>query len=317
VRSADFFSEQPSPSPLLSEPFWPNESMLDEELLTSLRSGPLEKVSDVSAALALLDLVHEELESYGTAGHERLTDPQIATAIQALEAVTSRLGKPLQLPFRDFTRFRSYWNRNGAYGSWQARRDLVESLLEPTRTELVQRENAPFQPELPEASISALRDPAAIQEQIARIQRSLDDPALLIGTAKELVESTAKAVLMERGQPVNNKDDLPALVSQAQRTLLLHPSSATEGPDGTDAVKKILGGVMSITTGLAELRNRGYGTGHGPEGARVGLRIRHAHLAVNAATTWCQLMLDTLADVDAPWRRTTDEPSAGGETPSP
>jgi len=43
--------------------------------------------------------------------------------------------------------------------------------------------------------------------------------------------------------------------------------------------------------------------GHGPAKARVGLRARHAHLAVNAAFTWCQLMLDTLAEPEAPWRQ--------------
>jgi hypothetical protein len=36
------------------------------------------------------------------------------------------------------------------------------------------------------------------------------------------------------------------------------------GPDSTDAVKRILGGLMNIAAGLGELRNRGYGTGHGP-----------------------------------------------------
>ena len=53
--------------------------------------------------------------------------------------------------------------------------------------------------------------------------------------------------------------------------------------------------------GLGELRNRGYGTGHGPKGERVGLRPRHAQLAVNAAVTWCGIMLDALDDPDAPW----------------
>jgi hypothetical protein len=44
---------------------------------------------------------------------------------------------------------------------------------------------------------------------------------------------------------------------------------------------------MNVTTGLAELRNRGYGTGHGPTGERVGLHPRHTHLAVDTAMTWC------------------------------
>jgi hypothetical protein len=67
-------------------------------------------------------------------------------------------------------------------------------------------------------------------------------------------------------------------------------------------VRRILGGLTSIAAGLGELRNRGYGTGHGPKGERVGLRPRHARLAVNAAVTWCSVMLDTLADPEALWR---------------
>jgi hypothetical protein len=47
----------------------------------------------------------------------------------------------------------------------------------------------------------------------------VDDPALLIGSAKELIESTAKAALLERNLPVNEKDDLPPLVSKAQHAL--------------------------------------------------------------------------------------------------
>jgi hypothetical protein len=44
-------------------------------------------------------------------------------------------------------------------------------------------------------------------------------------------------------------------------------------------------------------------------GARTRLRLRRLRArgggcAVGAAHTWCQLMLDTLADTDAPWRRT-------------
>lgn len=158
-------------------------------------------------------------------------------------------------------------------------------------------------PQFAPGSLTPLKDPSAIREQLDRIQRALaDDPALAVGSAKELIESTAKVVLAERGLPVNEKADLPELARQAQQALALHPS-ASPGPDGTDAVKRILGGVTTIAAGLAELRNRGYGTGHGAAGARVGLSARHANLAVNAAFTWCQLMLDTLTDPEAPWRK--------------
>ncbi len=150
----------------------------------------------------------------------------------------------------------------------------------------------------------ALDDPAAVHVGLDRISRAVEDGdyAQAIGSAKELVESTAKLVLRTCGEVVDDKDDLPALVTKAQRALDVHPSSPRPGPDNSDAVKKILGGAMTITNGLADLRNRGYGTGHGPAGLRVGLAARHAHLAVSGARLWCEFMLDTLADPKAPWR---------------
>ena len=118
---------------------------------------------------------------------------------------------------------------------------------------------------LPRMPLDGLRDPAAILDNLDRIHRSIaEDPAQAVGSAKELIESTAKTVLLEVGQVVNEKDNIATLISKAQQALALHPSSTTLGPDGSDAVKKILGSVMGVATGVAELRNRGYGTGHGP-----------------------------------------------------
>jgi hypothetical protein len=130
-----------------------------------------------------------------------------------LEGVTARVGAPLRLPFPDFERFYSYWIRKDAYGSWQARRDLVDQLLSEPRRRLIEIEQGLPGPPIAETLIANLRDPAAIREHLARLQRALnDDPPLAIGTAKELVESTAKTVLAERGQSVNDKDDLPKFV---------------------------------------------------------------------------------------------------------
>lgn len=314
MRASDFFVEEDDPDAavfLFDEPFItsePTNTRFDLEKVDALRKGPLDDVAEPSAALGLLDLVHEELEAYGTDGSQRLDDAEIEAALRALKAATQRLGQPVELPFRNFTQFRSYWIRRGASGAggWQARRDILDELLDPTRTWLQHLDDAPPGPVVQDQVIANLRDPAAIREQLDRIARAVlhDDPALVIGSAKELVESTAKAVLIECGQPVSDKDDLPALVSQSQRALGLHPG-ASQGPDGTEAVvKRILGGMSTITTGLAELRNR-YGTGHGTAGTRIGLHRRHAQLAANAAITWCQLVLDTLSDPDAPWKQTT------------
>jgi Abortive infection C-terminus len=309
MRAADFFTDVEVESPFSSYP--EIHQCLDEDLLESLRTGPLPDKGDLSAAEGLLDLVQDELTAYGTDGRNELSDRQIALAIRVLGAVTDRLGVPLRLPFRNFTTFRTYWLHHEGQGSWQARREIVDRLLDPCRIDLAELEMHAG-PKITAEAIASLRNATAIREHLDRLQRSAhNDPPLAIGTAKELVESTAKTVLLETGEVVDDRESLPSLVSRAQRALGLHPASARPGPDGTDAVKRILGGLMSITAGLGELRNRGYGTGHGPKGERVGLHPRHAHLAVNAAMTWCSIMLDTLADPAAPWRR---EPTSGEET---
>jgi hypothetical protein len=285
-----------------------SKSKLNEELVGQLVRGPADGLSDVTAALALLHLADNELRAYGTAGNEELSNSQIRLVLRALHATGARVGVTISVPFRDFSGFRSYWGRNDGHGSWQARRDMIDGFFADAFEKLEDLEARGGTPEISSASLANLRDPAAIIDNLNRIRRAISvDPAQAVGSAKELIESTAKVVLIERGQPADDRADLPALVKEAQQALMLHPAQATPGPDGTDAVKKILGGVSAIAIGVAELRNRGYGTGHGAAGRRVGLRDRHAHLAVNAALTWCQLMLDTLADAKAPWQSTEGE----------
>lgn len=165
-----------------------------------------------------------------------------------------------------------------------------------------------------EQFLSNLTDPVVIREHLERIGSAVerDDPAQAIGSAKELIESTAKVVLHARGESVADSEDLPQLVRRAQQSLAVHPSDVTEGPDGSDAVKKVLGAASTIASGLSELRNRGYGTGHGPGRSRSGLGPRHARLAINAAKLWCEFMLDTLTDPRAPWRAAVAETSPNG-----
>jgi len=92
---------------------------------------------------------------------------------------------------------------------------------------------------LREGALAALADPAAVHEGLDRISRAVDDGDYAQAvSAKELVESTAKLVLRSCGELVDDKDDLPALVSKVQRALDVHPSSARPGPDNSDAVKK-------------------------------------------------------------------------------
>lgn len=133
-------------------------------MVDSLRRKPLSDLDDVEAALGLVDLVREELEAYGTSGGERINDHEIGLAIRALHAVLTRLSIEFELPFRDFTRFRSYWNRNGAYGSYQARRDIIDGLFDPLTAQLFRLE---------EASLHELAEPTSPRQETGWI--AVDD----------------------------------------------------------------------------------------------------------------------------------------------
>jgi hypothetical protein len=92
-------------------------------------------------------------------------------------------------------------------------------------------------------SLNALRDPEMILDSFDRINRALTtDPAQAIGSAKELVEATAKTVLNELDVAYDDKTaKLPWLIDRAQRELGLHPQTVAPGPDGSQATKRILG----------------------------------------------------------------------------
>jgi hypothetical protein len=63
---------------------------------------------------------------------------------------------------------------------------------------------------VPSIAYSDLADPTMIEESLTRVRRALpDDPALAIGSAKELVEATAKVVLLAKGVAHGKNDDLP------------------------------------------------------------------------------------------------------------
>ena len=157
---------------------------------------------------------------------------------------------------------------------------------------------------LMEQSLASLPDATVIREHLNRLGGSVDtDPRLAVSVAKDLVESTAKLVLRARDVIYTEAEDLPALVSRAQEALGLSAAKvATDNPE-VKQLKTILGGLVSLTRGITELRNK-VGVGHGRESVPTWVRPRHARLAAGAAQVWCQLMLETLDDPQAPWRRT-------------
>ena len=145
----------------------------DRELVAELRRIPLPGKDDVEVAVALARLVHDGLQVYGTSGHQQLGNAEVRDALLALHAVVKRTGiETLNVPFRDLDTFRTYWTRNDAKGSWQARRDLLSDIFDETHDQLVELES--------QALTSSLATPvsplgrtgwARIDEEITELRR--------------------------------------------------------------------------------------------------------------------------------------------------
>lgn len=125
VISSDFFIQAASD---FFEPIEREE--LDRARLSRLIDGPEAETADTELALALMDLVRDDLALSGTTGGQLLSDDEMRVAVRALERVSARAGHEFKLPFRDHTSWRGWWIRNGAQGNWQARRDLLSDLFD-------------------------------------------------------------------------------------------------------------------------------------------------------------------------------------------
>lgn len=129
--------------------------------------------------------------------------------------------------------------------------------------------------------------------QIQRMKDSVEsDPALAIGTAKELIETTCKTILEERGKPIEGSPDIPTLTKALLKELRLVPEGVQDAAKGADLVKAILRSLGTIGNDLGQLRGL-YGTGHGKTAKAQGLQPRHARLAVGAAATLVTFLLET------------------------
>jgi hypothetical protein len=142
-------------------------------------------------------------------------------------------------------------------------------------------------------------DRTSLRDHIRRIEQNVDaDPAQAIGSAKELVETVAKHVLVQYGEDPEQHDNLPQLVKHAMKLLDLSLENLPQAKKGAESIRQILAGLGQIVGGTAELRNL-YGTGHGRTHS-AGLQPRHARLVVGGAATLARFLLDTLDDRKRP-----------------
>lgn len=129
--------------------------------------------------------------------------------------------------------------------------------------------------------------------EIQRVENAIDnDPALAIGTAKELVETCCKTILTQRDVEFSRSADLGDLTKLVVKELKLVPEGISDEARGADNIRLILRNLTSITNNLAQLRGL-YGTGHGRDGKHRGLQPRHARLAVAAAVAFIDFAAET------------------------
>ena len=169
----------------------------------------------------------------------------------------------------------------------------------------------------PASTLDASRLPTEsdIRLHLDRLERLDQEPEEMIGAAKELIEATAKYVMLSLNIPIDPNADVAGLSKDALSQLSLRPQSLAPTSKGVESMKRVLGGLGQIAAGMAELRNL-YGTGHG-RGQRVkGLQPRHAEFAARAAVAYAAFVLDTLADPTAPWRTPVEPPKSTTEVSS-
>lgn len=191
----------------------------------------------------------------------------------------------------------------------KTRRDKLLRALRRSDIELDEkgRLHLPVHRDLGSLSLLDLPTESDIRLHMSRLSRLEQEPEEMIGAAKELVEAAVKHVLLELDGEVPENQDLPGLTKRALAKLGLHPTAIAPTAKGAEIMKRILEGQARTAPGLAELRNLGYGTGHGQARRVKGLKRRHAELAARSAITFTAFVLDTLHDADAPWR--TEAPS--------
>lgn len=151
-------------------------------------------------------------------------------------------------------------------------------------------------PTIPEEVIQSFSDGgrAYVARQIDRMQQAIsgDDPELAIGTAKELIETVCKTILERHGEGVSSTEDLSLLYKKTALLLKVTPEQVTNGVKAESIIKALLGNLSSIVGKMAELRNS-YGNGHGKDSGHKGLGLRHARLAVGAASTLATFLIET------------------------
>ncbi|MFI2664125.1 abortive infection family protein [Micromonospora carbonacea] len=131
----------------------------------------------------------------------------------------------------------------------------------------------------------------AIQDQFQRLRAAAaaNDRPLVVGSAKDLVEATARVVLDARGRPAGSGEEYDKVLGDAHRAI---EYQVGPGVSADDAVRRAASSARKLATQLRDLRNT-YGTGHGRSALPV-LEDEVLETCVDAALLWTRWALRRL-----------------------
>jgi hypothetical protein len=146
--------------------------------------------------------------------------------------------------------------------------------------------------------LDSMRLRPAINAQLDRVRNAPQDAALLIGTAKELLEATSRYVLDELGQPARPKATFDELLYMARERLELLPEQVDATDEAGETIREVYDGIWKIARSVNLLRNF-EGTGHGRTSTAT-TPPQTARVVVQAAALLAQMMISTLDARRAP-----------------
>jgi len=142
------------------------------------------------------------------------------------------------------------------------------------------------------SNVNTVAERPAIEDQLDRLRRAIDDPALMLGTAKEMLESTAKYVCEAFTVPYRENTSFSELWHLARDRLSLLPQHVDLSKAGGKELRVILQSSWSIAEMTNQLRNY-EGTGHGRT-LPTAISPEVALLVVREACSVTEFVLETL-----------------------
>lgn len=134
-------------------------------------------------------------------------------------------------------------------------------------------------------------DRQALNDQLNRLRRNTEDAGLLLGTAKELLESVGKFVQEENGRLPDRRIDMPEVMTVSMELLGIMPVQVDASTEGGKQLRKVYQAVRTVVDAINELRND-HGTGHGRT-LPSGVSVEAARFMIRQATMVAEMMLAT------------------------